>query len=101
MLADQTRLENVAGYKRQKWRAAARRFRIRCGSIDKTLQPDLALVGVLRGQPVSAHQRMRESPDTSSQLPQRLGHPTRQREVIKIPKDHAVLTPKPLQWRIG
>jgi hypothetical protein len=51
----------------------------------------------LRRQPVRAKQRVRQSPDTTLQLAQRLSHPPRQGQIIKASKNFTVSRPQPFE----
>ena len=101
MLADQADLAHVAAEQRQHRRAAARGFRVGGRRGYQPLQPDLPVVGQLRGQPIGAEQRVREAPGLAVKLAQGLRLPARQGQIIKVAECQAVLLPEQVEGRIG
>ena len=97
MLADQSRVQDVAGEEGQQRRAAASGFLISRRGRGQALEPDLPLVRQLRGQPVGAQQRMRQTPGPPGKLRQRLRQPASQRRVIKVAKGRGIFFPKAVE----
>ena len=94
MLADQAGLAHVAREQGQKWRPAARRFRISRRRGGQALEPDLPVVRNLRREPVRAHERMREPPRPAFELAERLRQPAPEREVVPALKCPAIFLPQ-------
>jgi hypothetical protein len=54
-------------------------------------------MGVISRQPVRAHQRMRQPPGAAFELAKRLGHPSRQHQIIEVAKHGFVFLPEPIE----
>ena len=94
--ANQAVFQNIAGDHRQQRRAAAFSDREVRGHGNEALVPNLAIVRHHRGKPIRSHERMRHPPQLALQLTERLGHPTREGQVVELPKDPSIILPQTL-----
>ena len=101
MLADEAGLQNVAGEERKQGRAAAGGLDVSGRGRGEAFEPDLAVVGELGREPVSAQQWMRQAPDAAFELTEGLGHPPREGEFVPIAVNRAVFLPQSVQRRLG
>ena len=61
------------------------------------MQPNLSLVGSLRAQAVSSDQWVRKTPDSTLELAEGLGEPSRESQIVKINKESAILFPQQVE----
>ena len=94
MNADKALFQHVARGHGQQRRTTAFRQRVVRWWIQQAFLPNITFVPCLSGQPVSTHKRRRHSPQTTLQLAESLGHPTRERQVVPAPKYRNVVIPK-------
>ena len=85
----------------QERRAAAGRFLVSMRSGRQPFEPNLPLIANMCGQPIGPDQWMGPPPDPALDLPERLGQPTRQRQIVKIAKDGAIFFPQAVERRFG
>jgi len=94
-------IDRIPGQVGQERRIAALGEGVSEWDVDEALHPEAAFMGDLRGETVGRHEWVRHAPGASVQLPQSLGAPAGEGEIVELAKSLGVFAPQTVDRGIG